>query len=180
MTTSWTSRILPRTRLLRNTPVRRTPPSDICSSFLVSSTCLSQSARHSWSHRRVYPKQYLSQTLLVDELRPRPPPTYPGFVRSLYSIQIRSLLDGETREIIQKSMELIGSTKIRELDERWSKGTTTLVVDDEDGDIQLSMYPTFARSLSRKVTKTPMLSREIAEKGTKFVGSSKLAELDER
>lgn len=107
-------------------------------------------------------------------------------------------------------MELIGSTKIKELDERWSKffakinicidklgqyqleqikiftdaierskGTTPLVVDDEDGDIQLSMYPTFARSLSRKVTKTPMLSREIAEKGMKFVGSSKLAELDE-
>ncbi|KAK9203654.1 hypothetical protein WN943_013910 [Citrus x changshan-huyou] len=107
-------------------------------------------------------------------------------------------------------MELIGSTKIKELDEIWSKffakinicidklgqyqleqikiftdaierskGTTPLVVDDEDGDIQLSMYPTFARSLSRKVTKTPMLSREIAEKGMKFVGSSKLAELDE-
>ncbi|KAH9685736.1 Beta-myrcene/(E)-beta-ocimene synthase 2 [Citrus sinensis] len=32
----------PRTRLLRNTPVRRTLPSDICSPFLVSSTYFSQ------------------------------------------------------------------------------------------------------------------------------------------
>ncbi|KAK9221076.1 hypothetical protein WN944_009501 [Citrus x changshan-huyou] len=34
--------VLPRTRPLRNTPVRRTLPSDICSPCLVSSTSLSQ------------------------------------------------------------------------------------------------------------------------------------------
>lgn len=41
---------------------------------------------------------------------------YPGFKRSLYSTEIKRLLKGETPESIEKSMELIGGTKIRELE----------------------------------------------------------------
>ncbi|KAK9180211.1 hypothetical protein WN943_029418 [Citrus x changshan-huyou] len=63
--------VLPRTRLLRNTPVRRTPPSDICSSFPVSSTCLSQTA-HCDVHE---PNSTTTQTFLAAAYGGFPLPT---------------------------------------------------------------------------------------------------------